>query len=85
MLIGVFLQLAHAFFDVFPELLKIDVEVSFDGREPIDDNLFDELPLEPIQLLCRVHLVNHGDILIQTGNLTLASRESLLQLHQLLL
>jgi hypothetical protein len=78
-------DLGHAFFNILPELFKINIEVSFDGRELIDDHIFNHLAFESIQLLGRVQVVHSGHLLLKLVHLSLTRIESYLQRYQLLL
>ena len=69
----------HAFFDVFPKLLKINIHISSDRRHLLIKHLFDEPSLDSIQFLAWIHIVNGIYFVIEVIDLFLASVEGFLE------
>ena len=84
MSVRMFSEFSHTLFDILPKLLKVDIKVSLDRSQLVNNDLLNELSLEPIQLLSWVHGIDCVHFFIYLVHLLLAGVKCYLQLDQLL-
>ena len=81
---GMFSKLSHALFNILSKLLKVNIEISFNWRKLINNNLFNQLSFDSVQLLRWIHCIDSINFLVKSIDLLLASIERDLKFYQFL-